>query len=51
MHSANSSHPGDFAAVARQHRFRPLESAAALLAALDGECALKQGGRCGIGFV
>ncbi|MFZ4624377.1 MAG: AAA family ATPase [Rhodoferax sp.] len=30
--------PGDFAAVARQHRFRPVESAAALLAALDGEC-------------
>jgi SpoVK/Ycf46/Vps4 family AAA+-type ATPase len=43
--------PGDFAAVARQHRFRPLESAAALLTALAGECALKQGGGCGIGFV
>lgn len=43
--------PGDFAAVARQRRFCPVESAAALLAALDGECALKQGGRSGIGFV
>jgi SpoVK/Ycf46/Vps4 family AAA+-type ATPase len=43
--------PGDFAAVARQHRFRPLESAAMLLTALSGECALKQGGRGGMGFV
>lgn len=43
--------PGDFAAVARQHRFRPVASAAMLVAALDGECALKQGGRGSIGFV
>jgi SpoVK/Ycf46/Vps4 family AAA+-type ATPase len=43
--------PGDFAAVARQHRFRPLESAAMLLTALGGECALKEGGRGGMGFV
>jgi len=43
--------PGDFAAVARQHRFRPMESAAALLTALNGECALKEGGAVGIGFV
>jgi ATP-dependent 26S proteasome regulatory subunit len=43
--------PGDFAAVARQHRFRPIESAAALLTALNGECALKEGGAVGIGFV
>ena len=43
--------PGDFAAVARQHRFRPIASAAMLVSALDGECALKQGGRGGIGFV
>lgn len=43
--------PGDFAAVARQHRFRPVASAAMLVAALEGECALKQGGRGAIGFV
>lgn len=43
--------PGDFAAVARQHRFRPVASAAMLVSALAGECALKQGGRGGIGFV
>lgn len=33
--------PGDFAAVARQHRFRPLKTAAAWVAALEEECALK----------
>jgi SpoVK/Ycf46/Vps4 family AAA+-type ATPase len=43
--------PGDFAAVARQHRFRPIESVAALLAALTSECALKHVARSGIGFV
>jgi SpoVK/Ycf46/Vps4 family AAA+-type ATPase len=43
--------PGDFAAVARQHRFRPIETAAALITALDAECTLKDGGRAVIGFV
>ena len=43
--------PGDFAAVVRQHRFRPIESAAALLKALEDECALKEGARSVIGFV
>lgn len=43
--------PGDFAAVVRQHRFRPIESATIFLRALDAECALKPGGCCGIGFV
>lgn len=43
--------PGDFAAVARQHRFRPIESAVALVTALVGECALKEGSHAGIGFV
>ncbi len=43
--------PGDFAAVARQHRFRPVESVTMLVNALGGECALKQGGRAGMGFV
>lgn len=33
--------PGDFAVVARQHRFRPVKSAAAMLDALRVECALK----------
>lgn len=43
--------PGDFAAVARQHRFRSIESAAALVTALVDECALKEGSHAGIGFV
>jgi hypothetical protein len=30
--------------VLRQHRFRPIESAAALVSALGGECAVKDGG-------
>jgi len=43
--------PGDFATVIRQHGFRPIKSAAALITALDAECALKEGGRTAIGFV
>ena len=44
--------PGDFAAVARQHRFRPLTGPSALLDALVAECALKEDGkRSAIGFV
>ena len=44
--------PGDFAAVLRQQRLRPLPSADALVAALEIECALKNGGaRNSIGFV
>ncbi len=42
--------PGDFAAVSRQHRFRPMDSAAALVSALEAECALKQGTKRAIGF-
>ena len=37
--------PGDFAAVARQHRFRPIGSAKMLVAALNAECLLKEDGR------
>ncbi|MGH8502863.1 MAG: AAA family ATPase [Gammaproteobacteria bacterium] len=37
--------PGDFAAVARQHRFRPIESAIAFVQALQAECAMKDGHR------
>ncbi len=42
--------PGDFAAVGRQHRFRPLTSAAAWVAALEAECELKTGPKRAIGF-
>ena len=43
--------PGDFAAVQRHQRFRPLPDTAALVAALEGECGLKQGARSAMGFV
>lgn len=43
--------PGDFAAVVRQHRLRPIATAAGLITALAAECALKEGGRPVIGFV
>jgi ATPase family associated with various cellular activities (AAA) len=44
--------PGDFAAVARRHRFRPLAGPSALLDALVAELALKEDGkRKAIGFV
>ncbi len=44
--------PGDFAAVARQHRFRPITDAAGLISALKQECLMKEGGnRKAIGFV
>lgn len=44
--------PGDFAAVARQHRFHPLTSTGALLEALRAECEMKQDGpKATIGFV
>jgi SpoVK/Ycf46/Vps4 family AAA+-type ATPase len=43
--------PGDFAAVLRQQRFRPLPDAHAWVAALEVECALKQGTPSAIGFV
>ena len=43
--------PGDFAAVARQNRFRPIRSAQGLLIALEAECAIKEGAKSGIGFL
>lgn len=44
--------PGDFAAMARRHRFEPFRSAEALAAALRSECALKEDGRRGrMGFL
>ena len=43
--------PGDFAAVLRQHRFRPIQSPATLISALEAECAVKEGGKASIGFL
>ena len=43
--------PGDFAAAMRQHRFRPIESTTALVAALEAECAVKEGARPTVGFL
>lgn len=37
--------PGDFAAVARRHRFHPIIDPADFIDALVGECSLKEGGR------
>lgn len=42
--------PGDFAAVQRQSRFRPLTSALDLVRALEAECVLKTGGRRRLGY-
>ncbi len=42
--------PGDFATVTRQHRFRPIHSPTAFVAALQDECAVKDGGSKVIGF-
>jgi SpoVK/Ycf46/Vps4 family AAA+-type ATPase len=44
--------PGDFAAVARQHRFRPLRTPEDWVAALEAECRHKPGARTrpAIGF-
>ena len=43
--------PGDFAAVVRQHRFRAISSAAALVVALEAECVVKEGAKAAIGFL
>ncbi len=43
--------PGDFAAVVRQSRFRPITSAAGMVSALEAECAVKEGAKSAIGFV
>lgn len=42
--------PGDYAAVVRQSRFRPVTSSAAFVAALERECAVKDGPKRPIGF-
>ena len=43
--------PGDFAVVARQHRFRRFGSTRDLLSALEAECTIKSNGRTTIGFM
>ncbi len=43
--------PGDFSTVVRQHRFRPVESSAMLVSALEAECAVKDGAKASIGFL
>ena len=43
--------PGDFAAVMRQHRFRPIESSFELITALEAECVVKEGNKLAIGFI
>lgn len=43
--------PGDFAAVARRGRFAALDTPAALLGALESECAVKEGTKSAVGFI
>lgn len=43
--------PGDFAAVTRQHRFRPIGTVPALIAALEAECRIKKDSRTPVGFL
>jgi len=43
--------PGDFATAMRQHKFRPLTSAAMMVKALAAESAGKERGRTPIGFI
>jgi len=43
--------PGDFAAVLRQSRFSGIASCEALVTAIEFECAIKESGRAGIGFL
>jgi SpoVK/Ycf46/Vps4 family AAA+-type ATPase len=43
--------PGDFAAVIRQSRFRPITSSADFVLALEAECSLKEGSKSTIGFL
>ncbi|KAB2937469.1 MAG: ATP-binding protein [Rhodocyclaceae bacterium] len=43
--------PGDFAAVVRRSRFSGIDSPEDLVAALESECAVKEGSRAGIGFL
>jgi SpoVK/Ycf46/Vps4 family AAA+-type ATPase len=52
LHALTQLTPGDYAAVQRQSRLRPLHSASAWVAALEAECSLKpKTGGGGMGFV
>ena len=51
LRSLRNVTPGDFAAVVRQNRFRPILSAAAFIQALAQECTLKTPVSAGIGFL
>ena len=42
--------PGDFAAVVRRHRFKPVCSPTDMVSALEGECSLKENFKRPIGF-
>ncbi len=46
----NNLTPGDFAAVMRRHRFKPIRSATEMVAALEEECGLKENFKRPIGF-
>ena len=43
--------PGDFSAVLRQHRFRPIGTSAQLISALEAECSIKESSRATMGFL
>ena len=51
LRALRNTTPGDFTAVARQHRFRPVTSADAFVEALSQECVLKAPVSAGIGFL
>ena len=46
----NNLTPGDFAAIVRRHRFKPICSATEMVAALEEECGLKENFKRPIGF-
>ena len=46
----NNLSPGDFAAVVRRHRFKPIDTAAEMVSALDEECSHKENFKRPIGF-
>jgi transitional endoplasmic reticulum ATPase len=50
LHKLDGLTPGDFAALERQHRFRPISNVNALITALQAECALKTPHKKAIGF-
>lgn len=43
--------PGDFAVMARRHRFQPFKSAEEMIGKLEEECRLKEGPGSAIGFI